>query len=249
MWPLDVDPVTLLYGLAILGFVVGVGLAWRLRSDDPERTARGAFDYLLVIPVVAGVSYVVMFLDIGTLTFGGVEFVLPRYIDWLITTPILVGYVGYVAGAPRRWIIGLGLADAAMITLGAVATVTTGPLKWGAFAVSALSHASLLGILYLVLPKFLPDNHKRRGLFKLLQNHVGLLWLAYPNVWLFGPAGLGLVSGVGLSLVIAYLDVIAKTPYVYFVWSNRFAFDGEGGDAPDVTGDREEPTDAPAATA
>ncbi len=55
-----------------------------------------------------------------------------------MTTPILVGYVGHVAGAPRKWIVGVGLADAAMI--------------------------------------------------------------------------------------IAYLDAVAKMPYVYFVWRERFGF-------------------------
>ncbi|MFB6084262.1 MAG: bacteriorhodopsin [Halorientalis sp.] len=239
------DPVTVLYGLAILGFVAGVAIAYRLITENPDLAERGAFKYLMIIPAFAGLSYVVMFFDLGTLTVGGRTIVLPRYVDWLVTTPVLVGYVGFVAGAPRKWIIGLGLADAFMIATGAVATVTTGPVKWAFFAVSGLGHLSLLTILYTVLPRFLPAYHKRRSLFKLLQNHVGLLWLAYPVVWLVSPAGIGLMSGVGLALIVAYLDVVAKTPYVYFVYRNQRAFaDPEaavGGTAP-TTGSSGEDT-------
>ncbi|SDF89997.1 bacteriorhodopsin [Halorientalis regularis] len=238
MVALPVDPVRVLYALAVLGFGVGVWIGWRLLTDDPALAERGAFKYLLVIPVVAGASYVLMFFDIGTLTVGEQSIVVPRYVDWLITTPILVGYIGYVAGAPRRWIVGLAAADGAMILLGAVATVTTGPTKWLSLGLSGLGHASLLVVLYVVLPQYLPDEPKRKGLFKLLQNHVGLLWLAYPNVWLVGPAGFGLMSGVGLSMIIAYLDVVAKTPYLYFVWQNARAFEtGSADPASDATTD------------
>ncbi|RXK46894.1 bacteriorhodopsin [Halorientalis pallida] len=233
MVALPVDPVAVFYAIAVLGFGVGIWIGWRLLTDDPDLAERGAFKYLLAIPTIAGVSYVVMFFDVGTLTIGEQSIVLPRYVDWLLTTPILVGYIGHVASAPRRWIVGLAAADGVMILMGAVATVTTGLTKWVFLGLSGFGHASLLLVLYAVLPRFVPDDPKRKGLFKLLQNHVGLLWLAYPNVWLIGPAGFGLMSGVGLSLVVAYLDVVAKTPYLYFVWQNTQAFE-TGPDAVDA---------------
>lgn len=225
MVAIPVDPVSVLYGIAVLGFVVGSYIGWRLLTDDPDLAERGAFKYLLLIPTVAGVSYLLMLFDIGTVTVGEQTLVVPRYVDWLITTPVLVGYIGYIATAPRKWIVGLAVADALMIVTGGVATITTGLPQWIFLGASGLGHASLLGVLYFVLPQFVPDDPKRRGLFKLLQNHVGLLWLAYPTVWLFGPASFGLMSGVGLSLIIAYLDVVAKTPYLYFIWSNTRAFE------------------------
>jgi sensory rhodopsin len=68
-----------------------------------------------------------------------------------------------------------------------------------------------------------------------------LLWIAYPVVWVLGSSGLGYVSAVGVSLIVAYLDVVAKVPYVYFVWNRRqsFASDATDTDAtePAATGD------------
>jgi sensory rhodopsin len=223
--------VTAAYALAVLGFVVGVALAARLATVDDVDVDRGKFAYLLIIPGFAGLSYVLMALNVGVITVGSETIVLPRYVDWLVTTPLLVGYVGHVAGAPRRWIAGVMAADAAMIVTGAVATVTSGPTKWAFFAVSGTFHLSLFYVLYRVFPTYAQKFAKRRGLFKLLQNHVGLLWLAYPLVWVVGASGLGYVSAAGISLVVAYLDVVAKVPYVYFVWNRRYAFDRDAAEA------------------
>jgi sensory rhodopsin len=214
------------YLLGALGLLAGVGVVAALLRTD--RAEAGAFRYLLIIPAFAALSYVAMAADLGTVVVAGYAFPVPRYVDWLVTTPILVGYVGYVAGAARRWVLGAAAVDATMILLGLGANLVTGPARWGLFGVSSLCYLGLLGTLYLVFPRAAAERSEdRRQLFEILQNHVGLLWVAYPVAWLVGPAGLGLVSGLALVLVITYLDVVAKTPYVYFVWQNRRAFDAD----------------------
>jgi sensory rhodopsin len=232
--------VTVAYALAVLSFVVGVGIAYRLLTTDEADVERGGFKYLLIIPGFAGLSYLAMTFNIGLVTVGSETINLPRYVDWLVTTPVLVGYVGYVAGAPQKWITGVAAADALMIVTGAVATVLGTPTKWVFFAISGSCHLSLFYVLYRVFPKYARQQSKREGLFQLLQNHVGLLWLAYPLVWLVGAPGLGYITAMGVSLIIAYLDVVAKVPYVYFVWNRRHSFDRDAalesvgtGSAPD----------------
>ena len=240
--------VTITYALAVLSFVVGTALAVRLATADDVDADAGKFAYLAIIPGFAGVMYVLMALDVAVITLGSETIILPRYTDWLITTPLLVGYVGYVAGAPRKWIAGSMVADAAMIATGGVATLTTGPTKLAFFAISGTFHLSLLYVLYAVFPTYARERTELRGLFKLLQNHVGLLWLAYPLVWGVGVSGLGYVSAAGVSLIVAYLDVIAKVPYVYVVWDNRYAFSAtDMGPGVGAAGDATSPGGAPAA--
>lgn len=219
------------YWLAVLGFAFGSALVARLVTTSDADAKRGKFAYLLVIPGFAGLMYVLMALDIGVITVGSETIVVPRYVDWLITTPMLVGYVGYVAGAPRRWIAGAMAADAAMILTGGIATITTGPIKWTFFAVSGGFHLSLLYVLYSVFQTSAKAHPERRGLFKLLQNHVGLLWLAYPLVWVVGAPALGYVSAGGISLIVVYLDVVAKVPFIYFVWNRRFSFNSDAAES------------------
>jgi len=239
-----IGPVTLAYGLAVLGLLVGVGIVAAIAGDDSFSGHRQAVAALFVIPGFAALSYVFMALDVGTITVAGDTVYLPRYVDWLVTTPVLVGFVGYVAGAPRKWIGAVAAADALMILTGLVATLLAPPLKWVLFGVSALCHLALFAVVYRVFPRFATAGSDRYPLFKLLQNHIGLLWIAYPVVWLSSPAGLGLTAATGIALIVAYLDVVAKTPYVYFVWRNRTAFGGDGSGS--ATG--ESVTDAPAAS-
>jgi len=222
------DPaITAAYTVSLVGLIVGVGIALALLRDSSVDNEIGQFNWLLIIPGFAAVSYLMMALEIGVIPVGDNQVYLFRYIDWLVTTPILVGYVGYVAGAPRKWIVGVAAADALMILTGTAATLLTGIATWVGFGVSAAFHLSLLWILYAVFPKYARENPKRRRLFRILQNHVGLLWIAYPVIWLASPAGFGYVSVVGTAMIVAYLDVVAKTPYVYFVYRERTAFGTE----------------------
>ncbi len=216
--------ITVSYSLAALGLLAGVGVVFALMRSSRADADRGKFAWLFVIPGFAGLSYVLMAANIGVVQVGGNEVYLFRYLDWIVTTPLLVGYVGYVAGAPRKWILGVGAADALRIAVGLGATLATGIATWIGFAVSGGFHVVLLAILYLVFPRFAAEHRERYRLFKILQNHVGLLWLAYPLLWVTSPAGLGYVSAVGTAMIIAYLDLVAKTPYVYFVWSERACF-------------------------
>lgn len=223
-----VDPVTGSYAASCLVLLAGVGIGLRLLWADDADAERGRFAPLLLIPGFAALSYAVMATGMATITVDGVTVYAFRYLDWLVTTPILVGYVGFVAGAPRKWIGGVMGADALMILVGSAAVFLSGPAKWAAFAVSAGCHLCLLYALYGAFPAFAREHPDRRRLFGVLQNHVGLLWIAYPAIWLVSPVGLGIVSTVGTAMVIAYLDAVAKTPYIYFVWRERHSFaDGE----------------------
>ncbi|SDJ73272.1 sensory rhodopsin [Halovenus aranensis] len=235
--------VTVSYSLSALGLLAGVGVVLAMMRSSRVDSDRGKFAWLLVIPSFAGLSYVLMTLNIGIVEVGDTEVYLFRYLDWLVTTPLLVGYVGYVAGAPRKWIAAVAGADALMIAVGLGATLATGIATWVGFAVSGGFHVVLLGVLYLVFPRFARENRERYRLFKILQNHVGLLWLAYPVLWIASPAGFEYISAVGTAMIIAYIDLVAKTPYVYFVYSERACFAVDPVSADDAETDRTIDTD------
>lgn len=211
------------YTIGFVGLLVGVGIGFQLLSA--KETTAGAFSYLLIIPGFAAIAYAMMALDIGNILIDGYVVPVPRYIDWLVTTPILVGYAGYVAGSEKRWYLTAGLIDAGMIAVGFAAAVLDPPIRWAAFGLSALCHLGLLVVLYGIFPQAAREqNSTRQQLFKTLQNHVGLLWLAYPVVWIVSPLGINAISGVAVAMIIAFMDTLAKTPYLYFVYVHRRAF-------------------------
>lgn len=221
------DPITATYGVAAAAFAIGVLISVRVYTSVDGGKHGKWLAALSIIPGFAGLCYVLMALGIGTVTINGTELVGFRYVDWVITTPLLIGFVGYVAGASRRAIAGVMVADALMIILGVGAVATTGVGKWALFGLSSLFHISLFAYLYVVFPRTVPDNPAQRGLFSLLKNHIGLLWLAYPFVWLMGPEGISFAGAVGISMTYAFLDVLAKVPYVYFFYARREVFSDE----------------------
>ncbi|EMA00853.1 sensory rhodopsin [Haloarcula vallismortis] len=218
------DAVAVVYGITAAGFAVGVAIVGYLYASLEGSEERSILAALALIPGFAGISYVAMAFGIGTVTIGETTLVGFRYLDWVVTTPLLVGFVGYAAGASRRAIFGVMVADALMILTGVGAVVADGTLKWVLFGVSTVFHVSLFAYLYLVFPRSVPDDPQRIGLFSLLKNHIGLLWIAYPLVWLAGPEGLGLATYVGVSITYAFLDLLAKVPYVYFFYARRQVF-------------------------
>lgn len=216
--------VSTVYGVTAAGFLVGVGIVALLYSELDPSPDRRWLAYLAVVPGFAGLMYVLMALGIGNVDFPGGTLVVPRYVDWIVTTPLLVGFVGYVAGASRRSIAGVMVADALMIIIGMGAVASSGSLKWVLFGVASLFHVSLFGYLYVVFPKTVSDEPMRFGLFTLLKHHIGLLWIAYPFVWLVSPTGLGYTTAAATSLTFAFLDLLAKVPYVYFFYARRYVF-------------------------
>jgi sensory rhodopsin len=219
--PAVADTITLTYAIGTIGMLVGVIFAVRLLGEDGTD---GRFGYLLIIPGFAALAYAIMTIGIGSVTLQGYSVPIPRYVDWLVTTPVLVGYAAYVSGMDRKWVVGVALADAAMIILGGVAVSVEAPARWAGFAASSGFHLSLLWAIYRVFPeRAAQQNSKRRRLASVLRNHVGLLWIAYPLVWLVGP-GLQVVSATAIAMIITYLDVVAKVPYVYFVYRARGGF-------------------------
>jgi len=214
------DPITVVYTIGTLGMLAGIPPALSLVGDEVGLD----FDYVWAIPGIAALMYLLMTFDVGSVQFQGYHVPLPRYIDWALTTPLLVGYAAYIAGASRKMIVGTALADFMMIAFGVGAVAFASTTRWVFFGLSSLCHITLLVCLYGPVRKSAfgePPSHRR--LARLLLNYIGMLWLAYPLVWLFGP-GLQWVDAAGIAVIITYLDVTAKVPFVYFIYRARKNF-------------------------
>jgi Bacteriorhodopsin len=149
-----------------------------------------------------------------------------RYVDWALTTPVLVGTIGLLAGVGRRALVAAVVADVMMIVVGYAASLASGPLKWVGFAVSS---AFFLGLAYYLFGPFgrtaAEQSFQRRALFAKVRNLTGVLWFVYPAVWLVGPTGLDLMGVSSTAAVITYLDVTAKTGYTLIVANSQGLFD------------------------
>lgn len=230
---------SLVFGSGTLGMLVGVVVVgWLLRDDTLDADA-GKFRYLLIVPAFAALAYAMMTIGVGRVTVGGVDAEAARYLDWFVTTAVMVWYVGYVVDVERKWMLTAAVFDGLFIAGGWVATTTQGTVKWAAFAGACLAFAATMYVLFRVYPQNAGEmTPERERLFLRLRNQSSVIWLVYPVVWLASGAGYGLVSTLGSVMLFTFLDVASKVPYTWVVYEHRGVFSrtqvaertGAGGD-------------------
>lgn len=174
----------------------------------------------VLVPLVAALSYLAMATGQGTVTLAsGRELHLARYLDWSVTTPLLLLGLAMTAlhGAHRRrpLVAALLAADVLMVLTGLFygASDAAGP-KWTWYLVSCGAfvavYATLLGPLR---REAAARDAVRRAVYRRELTLLALLWLVYPVVDLLGENGLRVVGTVVTTAAFTVVDLAAKVVY------------------------------------
>jgi len=212
--------ITTWFALGTAGMALGtLVLAWGYTQLTEEH--RFEFLDLIAVTVIATVAYGLMALDIGAITTArGATLYIPRYVDWLLTTPLHVIYLGWLAGADRRVIGAMAALQAATIGSGFLGGVVGTPLNLGLFALGSLTFVGVVLLLFReVATEARKLDDRRLALFRTLRNFVIVLWLIYPVIWLLGGTGFGVMDTETTSLVVTYIDVVAKIGFGLIAFS------------------------------
>jgi bacteriorhodopsin len=210
--------IMLIGGLGIL--VVGKR---RTKSEELQTVLHG------IVPIIAACSYFAMATGQGAVilpvhtsasTIDGARiFYFARYLDWFITTPLLLVSLAMTAmhaGTKRTGaIVGIVLADIMMIvTSFFFGASEISSLKWLWFIVSC---AAFLGVYYVIWVSLMQANRDERDdvqtAYRRNATILSVLWLIYPIVLLFSPDGLYAISGTAAIVCILILDVLSKVVY------------------------------------
>jgi len=206
--------ITTWFTLGLLGELLGTALLAYGYTLVPEST-RKQYLLLVAIPGIAIVAYLLLVLDIGAVDGGGHTVYVIRYVDWLLTTPINVLYLGLLARADRETIAKLVGLQALTIVLGFAGAVASAPVSYVLFAIGAVGFVGVCYLLYGSVADAAASSLSdvEESLYRTLRNFVVVLWSVYPVVWLLGAAGIGLMYVETASLVIVYLDVVTKVGF------------------------------------
>ncbi|KAI1371857.1 family A G protein-coupled receptor-like protein [Hypoxylon crocopeplum] len=218
-----------LMGVATLIFM---GLSFRKPQGDR------VFHYITAgVTGVACIAYFAMGSNLGQVPIQA-QFVRPgnrwvrpagtreifyaRYVDWVITTPLLLVDLLLTAGVPTPTILITLLADEIMIVTGLIGALTRTTYKWGfwTFGMAALffiayellvdarRHASRLG-----------GDAKRT--FLLCGNFLIFIWFLYPVAWGLSEGG-NVIHPDGEAVFYGVLDILAKPVFGFLlIWGHR----------------------------
>jgi sensory rhodopsin len=233
--------ITTWFQLGTVGMVLGtLAMLWALRSVPREKYRESTL--LLAIGGIAAVAYGLMSLGVGTITAAdGHTVYLARYIDWLLTTPLNVAYLVVIAGASRRLLAEVAGVQALTIVFGMAGAIVAPPLKWALFAIGGLLYVRVLYLLYRPVADAIEgESDALVGLYRKLLNFIAVLWMVYPITWILAPSGLGFLDLETQSLVISYIDVVAKIGFGLIALNGQAVVDYLGSDAASVATGRDD---------
>lgn len=141
-----------------------------------------------------------------------------RYVDWSLTTPLLLLELCLLAGINGASILIALVSDVIMILTGLFAAFARDEAQgWGWYAIACIAY---LNVVYQVGYKgrhaISTRDNKIRAFFGAISLFTLLLWTAYPIVW--GIAnGAHRVNVDGEIIVYAVLDVLAKGVFGFWL--------------------------------
>lgn len=168
------------------------------------------------INLVAATTYLAMALGLGSAVgANGQAFYYARYIDWALTTPLLLLNLSMIAtfnvGRKSALVAAIMGLDVFMVVTGLIAAMTVGTAKWAFYVLSCIAFAAVIVLIWGILRS--EAAKLTAGELKTYNTMTGILtflWCIYPIVWLVGTEGLGMVNGAMEAFLYMMLDVAAK---------------------------------------
>ncbi|GAA5873545.1 hypothetical protein JCM16303_001159 [Sporobolomyces ruberrimus] len=138
-----------------------------------------------------------------------------RYIDWTITTPLLLLELAFTTGLPLSQIFILIFFDIVMIITGLIGALVPSVYKWGFFAFGC---AALVAIWFVLLgpgrtsaARLGSDFHAAYMTSTII---LSTLWLLYPIAWGLADGG-NVITPTGEMVFYGVLDLLAKPVYCF----------------------------------
>lgn len=148
---------------------------------------------------------------------GTREIFYARYIDWVITTPLLLLDLMLTAGMPTSTILATMFADEVMVVTGLIGALTQTTYKWGFFTIGCVA-------FFFVVYEILIDGRRHAaalgGAPKKAFNLGGVwligLWFLYPIAWGLCEGG-NVIHPDSEAIFYGILDVLAKPGFGFLL--------------------------------
>merc|ERR550514_2392311 len=174
--------------------------------------------------LIAALAYLTMATGHGYYNrCDGRQFYFARYIDWVLTTPLMLHSLVHFAGGSDDTFIYMFFMDILMIVAGLVASVVEDGFKWFFFAFAILTFIPVIYYICWLRSKVVNSRFDYALFFwnySTMANLTAIAWFAYPIVWILCE-GTSVVSADGEAIIYTVLDLISKALLGMFIISSR----------------------------
>lgn len=172
--------------------------------------------FVVFVVFLAFISYLLMLFASLYSTEENVTLI--RYVEWFITTPLLLLDLALIAQLKFRTIYLMIFLDLLMIILGLAAVYSSNLyLKYTLFI---LSTGAMIALFYILFnPKHKSPHLDEKTLKKSNDANIytTVLWSLYPLVWIMSNQGLEIFSTSHATLAYMILDVLAKAAFGFLL--------------------------------
>jgi len=177
-----------------------------------------------LINAIASVAYLVMATGYGNCFVYGSDgkfrqFFFARYIDWALTTPLMLLDLAGLAGASSDTVIWLLSTDFLMIICGLIGGLigSNSHVAWGFWA---FGMAAFVPIVYFLHTMGATCPESTKGIYKSASLLTIIFWSIYPIVWILAE-GTGILSSDAEVICYTILDIVAKSVFGILIISAR----------------------------
>ena len=210
------------YILYIASMAAGA-LLFFVWSRNPKGVPKDEYWVAIMMPIWSGLAYLAMLTGQGVVQGpDGETLYLARYIDWLVTTPLLlwalVSTAHFFRPVDRPLLAGLIAADVVMILSGLMADIAVSDAsRWLWFAVGVACLAIIASITWGRLRgDAYADGPELGRAYDKVAAFLTVAWIGYPVIWALGPTGADVI-GPGLSIpLLVLLPIASKVGFSIF---------------------------------
>ncbi len=187
-------------------------------SRNPKKVPKIEYFLAFFIPIWSALAYMAMALGQGMVEVEEQISFYARYIDWIITTPLLLLSLSLVAmyrvQKDKILIASLICADVVMVLSGLVADISSGNNRYIWFVIGMIGFLISLFIIWIPLVKIANSQENDIGnTYKTLAIYLTIFWIGYPTAWILGPSGLNVLSQTWDTYLFIILPMFSKVGF------------------------------------
>ncbi len=208
---------SILHWVYVLSMLTGSTIVF-IMSRKPKGVPKIEYFISFFIPIWSAIAYMAMALGQGMLEVENQIAYYSRYLDWVVTTPLLLLSLALVAmnntKKDKILILSLVGADVIMVLCGLIGDLSSGINRYIWFFVGMIAFFIILWIIWVSLSKVAKSQgNELYKLYIFLAGYLTIFWIGYPTTWILGPSGLGIVPQRIDTYLFVILPIFSKVGF------------------------------------